>query len=151
MGGRRISAAGGSALGSAVCVVRGISVGKVLGRGGNCEYAAGMFGNVIRVLFVAFEHCTSAAGGIKQLLAVSVVKGVRVGTPLKSDCGHCNSAAEGGGRVEVASGKGVGHWRTPAWVVLGIGEVWGGKDASTVLAWFLEFFGFLAGGRLERA
>ena len=43
----------------------------------------------------------------------SEVWGMSVGRPLKSDCGHCNNAAEGRGMVEVDRGKGVGHWKTP--------------------------------------
>ncbi len=55
------------------------------------------------------------------------VRGVSVGTLLKSGCAHCNNAAEGGGRVEVASGKGVGHWRTPVRGMEEEREVWGGE------------------------
>ena len=53
--------------------------------------------------------------------------------------------------MEVLSGKGVGHWRTPVGFGEATREVWGGRDASVLLAGFLEFLDFLAGGRLERA
>ena len=124
-------------------------VGK--GRGGHCEHAAGALRRLTGTLPGQGGHCMSAAWAEKYVWGISEVKGASVGKLVGSGWGRCNNAAEGRGRAEVASGKGVGHWRTPVREVGREMQVWGGKVASIVLAGGLEFLALLAVGRLERA
>ena len=103
---------------------------------------------VLLGLVWVFGHCNNEVAAMEGKYVV----GMDTGT------GHCNNAAEGGGRVKLAgrkvgalNGTDTGHWRTPVTRRGGKMEVWGGEDASIVLAGVLVFLDFLVGGRLERA